>query len=122
MRLQVIEQPRGLIQKLRFFLLRSRMGRIPCPILAMSYQRELCGKYLAHCYQEGLRQAREWSVGEIEIFAAFCLQPEPMPLLNCQPHRGRGVCTGRRGASARSTGRLADRPNQPSASRGIAVS
>ncbi len=71
MRLQLIEQPRGLMQKLRFALLRAFMGRIPGPILAMSYRRELCGKHLARCYQEGLRQAREWSVGEVEIFAAF---------------------------------------------------
>ena len=46
-------------------------GLAPGPILALSYRRELCGKYLAACYQEGLREATEWSVGEVELFAAF---------------------------------------------------
>ena len=46
-------------------------GMVPGPMLVLSYRRELCGQYLAACYQEGMRQAREWSVGEVELFAAF---------------------------------------------------
>ncbi|MGH7490993.1 MAG: hypothetical protein ACREOO_01225 [bacterium] len=37
----------------------------------MSYRRELFGQHLATCFREGMRQAREWSVGEVELFAAF---------------------------------------------------
>lgn len=46
-------------------------GHAPGPMLTLSYRRELCGKYLAACYQEGMRKATEWSLGEIELFAAF---------------------------------------------------
>ena len=46
-------------------------GMVPGPMLVLSYRRELCGQYLAACYQEGMRQATEWSVGEVELFAAF---------------------------------------------------
>lgn len=46
-------------------------GLVPGPLLVLSYRRELCGKYLAACFQEGMREATEWSVEEVEIFAAF---------------------------------------------------
>jgi len=46
-------------------------GMVPGPMLAMSYRRDLCGKHLAACFQEGMRHATEWSVAEVEIFAAF---------------------------------------------------
>ncbi len=46
-------------------------GMVPGPMLVLSYRRELCGQYLAACYQEGMRHASEWSVGEVELFAAF---------------------------------------------------
>jgi hypothetical protein len=71
MRLAQLERPRGLLQKLRFFVMRTALGQVPGPVLALSYRRDFCGKYLARCIQQGLRQAREWSVGEIEMFAAF---------------------------------------------------
>ncbi len=45
-------------------------GMVPGPMLVLSYRRELCGQYLAACYQEGMRHAKEWSVSEVEIFAA----------------------------------------------------
>jgi hypothetical protein len=51
--------------------MRAAAGSVPGPILTLSYRRDFCGKYLARCYQQGLRQAREWSVSEIELFAAF---------------------------------------------------
>jgi hypothetical protein len=46
-------------------------GLVPGPLIALSYRRELCGKYLAACFQEGMREATEWSVSEVELFAAF---------------------------------------------------
>ena len=71
MRLKQLEQPHGFLQKLCFLVMRAMAGSVPGPILALSYRRDFCGKYLARCYQQGLRQAREWSVSEIELFAAF---------------------------------------------------
>jgi hypothetical protein len=70
-RLPDLERPHSLAQKLRFGLMRRFLGRVPGPVLAMSYRRDLCGKHLGRCYQEGLRQMKEWPVGEIELFAAF---------------------------------------------------
>ena len=46
-------------------------GMVRGPRLAMSYRRDLCGKHLAACYQEGMRHASEWSAAQVEIFAAF---------------------------------------------------
>jgi len=71
MRLAVLEKPTGPLQRIRFAFLRALLGEVPGPFLALSYKRSLAGKHLARCYQEGLRQAKEWSVGEIETFAAF---------------------------------------------------
>jgi hypothetical protein len=49
----------------------TAFGKIPGPVLVMSYRRELFGKYLARCYQEALRGCTEWTAGEAELFAAF---------------------------------------------------
>ncbi len=71
MRLACLEQPLNLRQKVRFALARAFGRQMPGPILALSYRRNSCGRHLARCVQEALRGAREWSVGEIELFAAF---------------------------------------------------
>ncbi len=72
MRLQILEKGHRPLQKIILgFIRRASKGRVPGPILVMSYRRELFGKYLAQCFQEGMREATEWSVGEVELFAAF---------------------------------------------------
>ena len=72
MRLRILEKGFRPLQKVILCMVRAMSGgKVPGPILVLSYRRELCGKYLAPCYQEGMRQATEWSLGEVEIFAAF---------------------------------------------------
>jgi len=71
MRLASLDRPLHLRQRIRYALANIFGRRIPGPILALSYRRNVCGRHLARCVQEALRGAREWSVGEIEIFAAF---------------------------------------------------
>jgi len=71
MRLAALTKPMHLRQRVRYALANIWGRRIPGPILALSYRRNACGRHLARCVQEALRGAREWSVGEIEIFAAF---------------------------------------------------
>lgn len=71
MRLALLEKPSGLVQRMRFAVLRALVGQVPGPVLALSCKRRLGGQHLARCYQDGLRRSKEWSVGEIEIFAAF---------------------------------------------------
>lgn len=72
MRLQILENGHRPIQKIILGLIRATSeGHAPGPILVMSYRRELFGKYLAPCFQEAMRGAKEWSLGEVELFAAF---------------------------------------------------
>lgn len=72
MRLRILEKGFKPLQKTILRILCAISGgKVPGPILILSYRRELCGKYLAACYQEGMRKATEWSLGEVELFAAF---------------------------------------------------
>ncbi len=72
MRLRILENGYRPLQKVILNIVRAITGgKVPGPILVLSYHRELCGKYLAACYQEGMRKASEWSLGEVELFAAF---------------------------------------------------
>ncbi len=72
MRLHVLEEGLRPLQKvaIRFLKLVLR-GEVPGPVLVVSYRRELFGKHIAACYQQALRGAKEWSIGECELFAAF---------------------------------------------------
>ena len=72
MRLHILEDGHRPLQKIFLRVLRWILrGPAPGPILLLSYRRELAGKYLAPCFHEALRGATEWSVGEVELFAAF---------------------------------------------------
>lgn len=46
-------------------------GRAPGPVLIASYNKPFFGNSWAPCMKQGMRSATEWSVGEIELFAAF---------------------------------------------------
>jgi hypothetical protein len=72
MRLQVLENGYRPLQKLILgFIKMMSNGEVAGPIRVMSYRRELFGKYMSGCFQEGMRAAKHWTVGEVEIFAAF---------------------------------------------------
>jgi hypothetical protein len=72
MRLQILENGHRPFQKVILSFIRVVSGaHVAGPVLVMSYRRELFGKYLAACFQEGMRGAIEWSVGEVELLAAF---------------------------------------------------
>ena len=71
MRLSVVENGHRRMQKVLLALARKAMGSVPGPILTMSYRPELCGKKMAICFQEGMRENKEWQVGDVELFAAF---------------------------------------------------
>ena len=71
MRLHILSHGHSWLQKMQLSVLRLFAGRALEPVLMMSYRRNFFGKHWARCLQEGLRNAREWSVGEVEIFAAF---------------------------------------------------
>ena len=72
MRLTILEKGLRPVQKLILAVFKTFTGGlVPGPLLALSYRRELCGKYLTECFQEGMRGATQWSVSEVELFAAF---------------------------------------------------
>ncbi len=72
MRLRILEKAHRPLQKIILGLIQATSRvHAPGPILVLSYRRELFGKYIAQCFQEGMREPTEWSVGEVELFAAF---------------------------------------------------
>jgi hypothetical protein len=71
MQLELLQHGHSRLQKVQLWVLRSLSGRALGPVLMMSYRRNFFGKYLARCLQEGLRNAHQWSVEELETFAAF---------------------------------------------------
>ena len=71
MRLGILEHGHRPIQKLLLRVIQLVAGRRPGPILLLSYRSELFGKAFAACLQEAMRRSTEWSVGEVEVFAAF---------------------------------------------------
>jgi hypothetical protein len=75
MRLQILENGHRPFQKVILSFIRTVSGgHVAGPVLVMSYRRELFGKYFAACFQEAMRGAKEWSLGEVELFAAFVSQ------------------------------------------------
>jgi hypothetical protein len=71
-RLEILDKGHRPLQKMILGLMAATSGgHVPGPILVMSYRRELFGKYFAGCVQEAMRGAKEWSKGEVELFAAF---------------------------------------------------
>lgn len=72
MRLDILESGHSPFQKTVMKLIASSSeGQVPGPIRVMSYRRKLVGKDLSGCFQEAMRKATAWTVGEVEIFAAF---------------------------------------------------
>ena len=72
MRLEILEDGHRPLQKILLSLTALvTTGQAPGPMRVLSYRRELFGQYFAGCLQEALRGAREWSLGEVELMAAF---------------------------------------------------
>ena len=71
MRLEILRRGHTVLQRIQLRIMRALCGRALEPLQMLSYRRDFFGKHFARCLQEGLRNAREWSVGELETFAAF---------------------------------------------------
>ena len=72
MRLKILDDGHSPLQNIALRMMKAILrGPVPGPILVLSYRRELFGRYIAPCYHEALRGAKEWSVAEVELFAAF---------------------------------------------------
>jgi hypothetical protein len=59
------------VQKVVLRVLKAMFGGAPGPVLLASYNKPFFGNGWAPCMKEGMRRATEWSVGEVELFAAF---------------------------------------------------
>ena len=71
MRLEILDSGHRPLQKLQLALMRVATGSVPGPIAVMSYRREWMGKRYAALTQRVMRAAREWTIAEVELFAAF---------------------------------------------------
>ncbi|MEP7124004.1 MAG: hypothetical protein ABJE95_23960 [Byssovorax sp.] len=71
MRLDILDHGHRPVQKLFLGIIALLAGRRPGPIWVMSYRSELFGKAFSACLQEAMGKSTEWSVGEVEVFAAF---------------------------------------------------
>ncbi len=100
MRLRILDEGHRPLQKVGLRLARalSPDDHAPGPMSTLSYRRRFFGKHMAGCAQEAMREARHWSMAELELMAAFVSH-----LNGCQP------CIGDHAAAA-SSGLL--NPNQ----------
>jgi hypothetical protein len=71
MRLLILANGHRPLQKIPLALMKAMYGVVPGPVAVMSYRRDLFGKYLADCCQEGMRGGSEWQPAEVELMAAF---------------------------------------------------
>lgn len=71
MRLQILQDGHRPLQKVLLGIMKRVIGQVPGPIAVMSYRREIFGKGLSECFAEAMHGAKEWSIGETEMFAAF---------------------------------------------------
>ena len=70
MRLPLEEHLRP-VQKVTLQAFKAMFGSAPGPVLIASYNKPFFGNAWARCMKQGMRSSTEWSVGEIELFAAF---------------------------------------------------
>ena len=72
-RLDILHDAQGMnpIQKAIFALMKMILKQIPNPLLVISYNRSLFGKWFARFAQRGMRESDYWEVTELELFAAF---------------------------------------------------
>jgi hypothetical protein len=66
-----LEQRLRPLQKLFLPFARWLFEITPGPVLLVSYRKSYFGKLWAPCMNQGMRRAKHWTFGELELFAAF---------------------------------------------------
>lgn len=74
MRLKILETGFRPFQKVQLGLIKRLAGYIPGPIAVLSYRRDFFGQRFSKILQIAMRRAKEWQVGDVELFAAFVSQ------------------------------------------------
>ena len=71
MRIPMLQRGQSRAQRALFAIARRWAERIPGPVLVFSYKQKFFGKHFVRLLQYSLREARHWSLGEVELFATF---------------------------------------------------
>lgn len=71
MRLAILDNGHSVLQKIQLWLMGRMISPVPGPIKTLSYRREFFGKSMAEVIHQAMRDTTEWSVSEVELFAAF---------------------------------------------------
>ena len=80
MRLKRLENSHRLRQKLQLLMMRLIMHvRVPDVVRTLLYRPEFFGKPFSEVTHSVMRQSREWSAGECELFAAFVSRKNQCP-------------------------------------------
>ena len=80
MRLAKLENGHRLRHRLLMRLMKLiTRGRVPDVVRTLLYRPEFFGKRFSGVVQSVMRQSREWSAGECELFAAFVSRKNQCP-------------------------------------------
>lgn len=71
MRLDVLGQPRGPLQRVMFWQIKKQFGWVPGPIAVHSYRRKLYGKHFSRAIHEAMLGIKFWNLHEAELFGTF---------------------------------------------------
>lgn len=79
MRLEILHHGHRFLQKIQLGFFKKILGVVPGPIAVISYNRDFFGKYFAQWVHQTLRRGKHWSVGDLELFAAFVSRANECP-------------------------------------------
>lgn len=71
MRLSILNNGHSFIQRSVMCVIGTFTGFVPPPIKIMSYRRGLFGLNFSQYLHRSMRGSKEWTLGEVELFAAF---------------------------------------------------
>ena len=71
MRLSFLGQGQSLVQKVFFGFIRLMSGAVPGPLAVLSYRSSFFGRDYSQVLEQAMRRQQHWSVGEVELFAAW---------------------------------------------------
>lgn len=71
MRLSILDNGHHWKQKIPLSMMKLYIGLAPGPVLISAYRRDFFGDAFNFALDETLRDATQWTKGEVELFAAF---------------------------------------------------
>jgi hypothetical protein len=71
MRLRILQDGYGTVEKIQLWLIDRIMGQVPGPVRVTAYRKQFFGAHFARCVHEALHGESEWTRHERELFATF---------------------------------------------------